>query len=76
MLVNSSICRSIHDVKATDMGMSLIVINLYFTSSSFCFTTGADTVRFKAEVNFDGREVAKAHVDRLNLESLLVVWLP
>ena len=37
--------------------------------------TGADTVRFKAEVNFDGREVARAHVDRLNLENLLVVWV-
>ena len=33
-------------------------------------------MRFKAEVNFDGREVARAHVDRLNLESLLVVRLP
>ena len=37
---------------------------------------GADTVRFKAEVNFDGREVARAHIDRLNMESLLVVRLP
>ena len=41
--------------------------------SLYC-ATGADTVRFKAEVNFDGREVARAHVDRLNLENLLVVW--
>ena len=34
---------------------------------------GADTVRFKAEVNFDGREVARAHVNRLHLENLLKV---
>ena len=45
--------RSIHDVKATDMG--------------------ADTVRFKAEVNFDGREVARMHVDMLDLEKLMKV---
>jgi zinc transporter 9 len=32
---------------------------------------GADTVRFKAEVNFDGREVARAHVSRLDLETVL-----
>ncbi|XP_064405221.1 proton-coupled zinc antiporter SLC30A9, mitochondrial-like isoform X2 [Halichondria panicea] len=43
--------RSIHDVKATDMG--------------------ADSVRFKAEVNFDGREVARVHINRLNLEAIL-----
>ena len=46
-------CRSIHDVKATDMG--------------------AHSVRFKAEVNFDGREVAKLHVDKLDLENLMKV---
>ena len=34
---------------------------------------GADTVRFKAEVNFDGREVARAHVSRLDLETVLKV---
>lgn len=45
--------RSIHDVKATDMG--------------------ADSVRFKAEVNFDGREVARLHVDKLDLESVMMV---
>ncbi|XP_062514812.1 proton-coupled zinc antiporter SLC30A9, mitochondrial-like [Corticium candelabrum] len=43
--------RSIHDVKAVDLG--------------------ANTLRFKAEVNFDGREVARAHVSRLDLEPLL-----
>ena len=47
------LARSIHDVKATDMG--------------------ADSVRFKAEVNFDGREVARVHVDKLDLEKLLKV---
>lgn len=34
---------------------------------------GADIVQFKAEVNFDGREVARMHVNRLNLEELLKV---
>ena len=45
--------RSIHDVKATDMG--------------------ADTIRFKAEVNFDGREVARIQVKKLDLETILKV---
>ena len=35
--------------------------------------TGADTVRFKGEVNFDGREVARAHVDQLDLVDILKV---
>ena len=30
-------------------------------------------MRFKAEVNFDGREVARAHVNRLHLENVLRV---
>ncbi len=34
---------------------------------------GADSVRFKAEVNFDGREVARLHTDRLDLEKALKV---
>ena len=34
---------------------------------------GADTVRFKAEVNFDGREVTKVHISRLDLEKILLV---
>lgn len=34
---------------------------------------GADTVRFKAEINFDGREVARVHVARLDLEKMLKV---
>jgi zinc transporter 9 len=44
--------RSIHDIKAVDLG--------------------ANTIRFKAEVNFDGREVARAHVNKLDLEELLM----
>ena len=35
---------------------------------------GADSVRFKAEVNFDGREVARVHVNKLDLEKLLKAW--
>ena len=34
---------------------------------------GADTVRFKAEINFDGREVARVHLSRMDLEKLLKV---
>ena len=34
---------------------------------------GADTVRFKAEVNFDGREVARAHIQTLSMEDILKV---
>ena len=30
-------------------------------------------MRFKAEVNFDGREVARVHVSRLDLETILKV---
>ena len=36
---------------------------------------GADSVRFKAEINFDGREVARLHTNRLDLEKLLKVNL-
>ena len=32
---------------------------------------GADSVRFKAEVNFDGREVARVHINKLDLEKLM-----
>ncbi len=39
---------------------------------------GADSVRFKAEVNFDGREVARVHINKLDLEKvmkvLMIVW--
>lgn len=43
--------RSIHDVKATEMG--------------------ADTVRFKAEINFDGREITRRHLSRKDLSQLV-----
>ncbi len=36
---------------------------------------GADSVRFKAEVNFDGLEIARVHVNKLDLEKILMVWL-
>ncbi|KAL5460629.1 hypothetical protein EMCRGX_G034087 [Ephydatia muelleri] len=51
LIESDNMIRSIHDVKATDLG--------------------ADIVQFKAEVNFDGREVARIHVSKLNLEELL-----
>lgn len=34
---------------------------------------GADTVRFKAEINFDGREITRVHLDRSDLDMLLKV---
>lgn len=34
---------------------------------------GADVVRFKAEVNFDGREITRCHLNRVDLELLLEV---
>ena len=30
-------------------------------------------MRFKAEINFDGREVTRVHTNRLNMEEVLVV---
>ena len=38
------------------------------------YIVGADVVQFKAEVNFDGREVARVHLNRLNLEEVLKVY--
>ena len=37
------------------------------------YLLGADTVRFKAEINFDGREVTRVHTNRLNMEQVLSV---
>jgi len=48
---NDIMVRSIHDVKATEIG--------------------ADTIRFKAEINFDGRELTRAHINRVDLGILL-----
>lgn len=47
--------RGIHDVKATDMGMS--------------------KVRFKAEVDFDGRVVTRSYLEKQDIEQLLQVCL-
>ncbi|XP_043917448.1 zinc transporter 9 isoform X2 [Protopterus annectens] len=43
--------RAIHDVKATDMGMS--------------------KVRFKAEVDFDGRVVTRSYLEKQDIEQML-----
>jgi len=51
VLENDIMIRSIHDVKATDMGI--------------------DTIRFKAEINFDGREITRVHLNRLDTDVLL-----
>ena len=45
---------------------------------SFVYTillsfSGIDTVRFKAEINFDGREITKVHLNRLDIDVLLRV---
>ena len=34
---------------------------------------GAETVRFKAEINFDGREVTRLYLSTLDLQKLLKV---
>ncbi len=34
---------------------------------------GADTVRFKAEINFDGREVTRLYLSTLDLQKVLKV---
>lgn len=78
MHLSIPVCRSIHDVKATDMGRYCnhewySVCSPLSEIALFHFVPGADTVRFKAEVNFDGREVARAHVEKLNLENSLRV---
>lgn len=35
--------------------------------------SGADTVRFKAEINFDGREITRRHLSRKETAQLLLV---
>lgn len=45
--------RAIHDVKATDLGNSV--------------------VRYKAEVDFDGRELTRTYLDSQDLEVLMQV---
>ncbi|XP_030305494.1 zinc transporter 9 [Calypte anna] len=50
-LESDPVVRAIHDVKATDMGMS--------------------KVRFKAEVDFDGRVVTRSYLEKQDIEQLL-----
>uniref|UniRef100_A0A8C4R9X0 Solute carrier family 30 member 9 n=1 Tax=Eptatretus burgeri TaxID=7764 RepID=A0A8C4R9X0_EPTBU len=51
LLENDPTIRAIHDVKATDMGMS--------------------KVRFKAEVDFDGRVLTRSYLERQDIEQML-----
>lgn len=51
LLENDPAVRAIHDVKATDLGMS--------------------TVRFKAEVDFDGRVITRYYLEKQDIEQLL-----
>ncbi|NXT54931.1 ZNT9 protein, partial [Pluvianellus socialis] len=51
LLESDPVVRAIHDVKATDMGMS--------------------KVRFKAEVDFDGRVVTRSYLEKQDIELLL-----
>ncbi|NXC75118.1 ZNT9 protein, partial [Anhinga anhinga] len=51
LLESDPVVRAIHDVKATDMGMS--------------------KVRFKAEVDFDGRVVTRSYLEKQDIEQLL-----
>lgn len=50
-LENDPAVRAIHDVKATDMGLS--------------------KVRFKAEVDFDGRVVTRSYLEKQDIEQIL-----
>lgn len=47
------VSRAIHDVKATDLGLS--------------------KVRFKAEVDFDGRVVTRSYLEKQDIEQILNV---
>ncbi|XP_042697720.1 proton-coupled zinc antiporter SLC30A9, mitochondrial isoform X2 [Chrysemys picta bellii] len=51
LLESDPVVRAIHDVKATDMGLS--------------------KVRFKAEVDFDGRVVTRSYLEKQDIEQLL-----
>lgn len=51
LLESDPAVRAIHDVKATDMGMS--------------------KVRFKAEVDFDGRVVTRSYLEKQDIDQLL-----
>lgn len=51
----SVVGRAIHDVKATDLGLS--------------------KVRFKAEVDFDGRVVTRSYLEKQDIDQILNVRL-
>uniref|UniRef100_A0A8C5PHI0 Proton-coupled zinc antiporter SLC30A9, mitochondrial n=1 Tax=Leptobrachium leishanense TaxID=445787 RepID=A0A8C5PHI0_9ANUR len=51
LLESDPVVRAIHDVKATDMGMS--------------------KVRFKAEVDFDGRVVTRSYLEKQDIDQML-----
>lgn len=36
---------------------------------------GSSLVRYKAELDFDGRELTRAYLDKQELSALLEVWL-
>ena len=49
---------------------------LVLNFSSVVCVAGADSVRFKAEINIDGREVTRVHLSRLDMEAILKVRIP
>lgn len=56
ILLHAFMTRAIHDVKATDMGLS--------------------KVRFKAEVDFDGRVVTRSYLEKQDIDQILNVSFP
>lgn len=52
-MIYFTVSRAIHDVKATDMGLS--------------------KVRFKAEVDFDGRVVTRSYLEKQDIDQILSV---
>lgn len=52
-LESDRMIRSIHDVKATDLG--------------------GQTVMFKAEVDFDGREITRSYLEKIDIDKLVDV---
>ena len=53
LLLLCFVSRAIHDVKATDLGLS--------------------KVRFKAEVDFDGRVVTRSYLEKQDIDQILNV---
>ena len=54
----------------------VVVTLLVLHFSSVVGVAGADSVRFKAEINMDGREVTRVHLSRLDMEAILKVRIP